>query len=529
MKTDETYLYLMLLAMAIFFHTQILKAQSPPPGATNYVKVQVPASMRTAPFDVDRYLTIPEKFEISVFARINGARFMATAPNGDLLVSVPSSGKVKLVRTTSGDPSITDFVSGLSQPHDIVFHKIGSTMYVYISEQNQINRYTYNNGDLTGQSREIVVSGLPDASLPELHGSYAHALKNIALDDNHKLYISIASSCNACTSDTESDPVRGAIYIYNADGTNGRLFARGIRNAEGLDFIPGTNTLWVVVNNRDNMVYPFNDGSGYYGQTLQWFVDNHPPEEFTRIDDGGNYGWPFCNPDYRTGMNNMPFIQDYDLNRDNSVVDCGSMDRIKKGIQAHSAPLGFMFLQDTDFPSNYKNGAVIGLHGSWNRTKETGYKIIYFPWDNYTQLPGDQIDLVSGFLNADSTASFGRPVDVAVNKEGDLLFSEDQNGTIYKLHYTGVTAVAEKSFVNSLSLFPVPASQSMDIKFTSAEMALLNITLFAPNGKEILKTNEAVMPGDNIFTLNTTYLSPGIYFLSVQKGEELCTLKVVIQ
>ncbi|MEJ7663152.1 MAG: hypothetical protein WKG07_28225 [Hymenobacter sp.] len=108
-----------------------------------------------------------------------------------------------------GPPLVTDFVTGLRQPHDLVFHTIGGTTYVYVSESNQINRYVWHTGDLTGQNREVVITGLPDASTPELKGNYGHQLKNIALDGNHKLYVSIASTCNACLSDTQSDPVRG--------------------------------------------------------------------------------------------------------------------------------------------------------------------------------------------------------------------------------------------------------------------------------------------------------------------------------
>ena len=156
--------------------------------------------MRWTPFHVDRYLTVPPDFTISVYARVNQPRFMAVAPNGDLLVSQPTTGKVLLVRPNGGGaPLISDFATGLSFPHDIVFHQIGTTTYVYITESHQINRYVYNAGDLTAHNRQIVVTGLPVASTPELNGTYRHRLKNIVLDDNHKLYVSIASSCNACS------------------------------------------------------------------------------------------------------------------------------------------------------------------------------------------------------------------------------------------------------------------------------------------------------------------------------------------
>jgi glucose/arabinose dehydrogenase len=393
--------------------------------------------MNYAPFNINRYLKVPPNFSISVYARIPNARFMALAPNGDLLVSQPGKGKVLIVRSNgTKDPIISDFVTGLRKPHDIVFHTINDTTYVYISETHQINRFIYNSGDITAKNREIVVTGLPDSSTSELKGAYGHELKNIALDSNHKLYVSIASTCNACKEDTVSDPVRGAIYQYNADGSEKRLLAQGLRNAEGLAFLPGTNDLWVVVNNRDNIAYPFNDGSGNYGKIISSYVDNHPPEEFTQVRDGGNYGWPFCNPnpDTSNGLNNMPFDQDYQFNADGSV-DCNAMDRISKGIQAHSAPLGLTFLQNTNFPSLYSTGVVTGLHGSWNRQKKTGYRIAYFPWNTTTNTPGDEMDLVSGWLVSATQEIWGRPVDMVVDQEGNLLISDDYSGTIYKLSY----------------------------------------------------------------------------------------------
>ena len=283
---------------------------TPPPGASVSATVVVPATMRSAPFDVARTLRIPPNFTIAVYTRILGARFMAVTPDGNLLVSVPIGGKVILVRPNgASDPLVTDFVTGLRQPHDIVFRTIGGTSYVYISETHQINRYIYTAGALAPGVRQVVVGGLPDATTPGLNGAYGHALKNIGIDASDRLYVSIASTCDVCLSDAESNPVRGSIYVYNADGSGGRLFARGLRNAEGLAVIPGTSTLWVVVNNRDNIPYPFNDPSGNYGRQFTGYIDNHPAEAFTRVRDGGNYGWPFCNPnpDTPAGLVNMPY------------------------------------------------------------------------------------------------------------------------------------------------------------------------------------------------------------------------------
>ena len=147
--------------------------------------------------------------------------------------------------------------------------------------------------------------------------------------------------------------------------------------------IPGKSAV-VVINNRDNIAYPFHndwngDGSDDYGKVMQTYVDNHPPDEFTRVRDGGNYGWPFCNPnpDSPSGMNDMPFDRDVQQNPDGTRLDCNTADRINKGIQAHSAPLGLTFLQGTNAPAAYRDGAVVPLHGSWNRSPH-GYKVVVF-------------------------------------------------------------------------------------------------------------------------------------------------------
>jgi uncharacterized protein (TIGR03437 family) len=414
-------------------------------------RLSVPDALKSGVFSTDRYLNIPPGFRISVFALVPGARFMAAAPNGDILVSQPGLGQVTLLRTATngGVPQAFTFVSGLQSPHDMVFHTINGTTYIYISEKNQINRYRYVSGDTAVRDRQVIIKGLPDSSTPELHGTYAHELKNIALDGDDHLYVSIASSCNVCADDTASNPVRGAIYQYNADGTGGRLFARGLRNAEGVRFLPGTNTLWAVVNTRDQVPYPFQDSTGNYGQLFWGYVDDHPPELFTAVRDGGNYGWPFCNSNPDQSFDHMPFDSDLDTNRDGHV-DCSKMDAPTKGIQAHSAPLGLLFLRDTLFTQPYREGAVIPLHGSWDRSHKTGYKVAYFPWSASTQLPGAQIDLVTGWLDDASQNAWGRPVGAVVDRTGSLLISDDATGAIYRLTYAPV-AVSAASGVAMLS------------------------------------------------------------------------------
>jgi glucose/arabinose dehydrogenase len=404
------------------------------PGATTTVTVTVPPSMRTSPFNVTRTLDVPTGFNIAVHARVSEARFIALAPNGDLFVSRPGSGTVSIVRPNqSGDPRVLTYVSGLRRPHDIVFATVGGVSYVYIAETHQINRFRYTPGDSVAGTRQVIITGLPDATTPGLGGQYGHQLKNIALDGAGRIYVSIASTGNISVNDLTANPVRAAIHLYDQNGQNRRVYARGVRNAEGLALAPGTSQLWIVVNNRDQIPYPFNDGTGNYGRVFAGYVDDHPPEEFIKVRDGGNYGWPYCNPNPNTpvGYDNMPFDLDYDTNR-NGTVNCATMDRVTKGIQAHSAPLGLTFLVGTQFPTPYRDGVVIPLHGSWNRSVKTGYKLAFFSWDLGTQMPtGPAVDLVRGWVVGNS--SWGRPVDAAIDPSGAMYISDDMSGTIYKL------------------------------------------------------------------------------------------------
>lgn len=398
--------------------------------------LEVPAALATSPFDKERSLVIPPGFGIRVWARVPKARFMALAPNGDVLVSIPSEGRIVLLREGAGSTAEQfDFATGLSKPHDMVFHTINNVPYLYFSESNRISRAVYQPGATQIGTREIVIDNLPDASAAELRGAYGHELKNIAIGPDDKLYVSIASSCNACAEDARHDPVLGAIYQYAADGTNARLFARGIRNAEGLDFLPGTNTLWVAVNNRDQIPVPLDidvngDGNSDLGKVIPSYVDANPVELFTAVRDGGNYGWPFCDQ-----LANGDIAPDYDTNRNGTQLACAAVDRASKAIRAHSAPLGMSFLHATNVPVAYRRGAAVALHGCWNCTAlEAGYKVIYYPF-NEAGIPGEEMDLVTGFVTSPVDRDvWGRPVDVIADARGNILISDDFAGAIYQLY-----------------------------------------------------------------------------------------------
>jgi glucose/arabinose dehydrogenase len=392
--------------------------------------VEVPSALREVPFDHDRILMVPPGFRISVLARIIAARFIMPLSTGEILVAEPGFGEILLVRPQAHGPAdVSVLIKNLKNPHGMALHPSNDRLYLYVGESNQVSRFLIAPGAASAGDRQVIVPNLPDSSSPELGGAYRHELKNLAIGPDHKLYVDIASSTNSDPVDTIGNPVRSAIYQYDLEGRGGRIFARGIRNAEGLAFVPGTDELWAAINETDDLHYPFRDGwhgAGSYG-------DDHPPDEFIHVKDGANYGWPFANPnpDSPNGLDNMPFAPNYQTNRDWSRYPESMFTRIDKGIQAHSAPLGMAFFHDSNVPELFRNGIAIALHGSWNRSRKTGYKVIFFPWQDGR--PGQQRDLVTGWLDDQSQNQWGRPVDVKPANDGSVLISDDYNGTIYRL------------------------------------------------------------------------------------------------
>ncbi|MBV8901414.1 MAG: sugar dehydrogenase, partial [Verrucomicrobia bacterium] len=180
---------------------------------------------------------------------------------------------------------------------------------------------------------------------------------------------------------------------------------------------------------------PWRRGDGDdFGKRLSSYIDDHPPDELIHVKDGADYGWPFANPDPDTpsGFDNMPFDPDYENNPDWRRFPESAFTRVDKGIQAHSAPLGMAFLQSSNVPEPIRHGLVTAYHGSWDRTRKTGYKVAYFPW-THDGRPGLQVDLVSGWLDDATQTVWGRPVDVKPGKDGALYISDDDSGTVYRL------------------------------------------------------------------------------------------------
>ena len=230
-------------------------------------QLQVPAQFQRGPFARTRELQLVSGFRIGVFAAdLPGVRTMAVAPNGDLYATLPRRGRIVALPDRDGDgvvDSVETVASGLDCPYGMVFREGG--LYVALSEQ--VVRYAYVPGEWTVGSPEVIVDGLPES------GCQPHHYRGLAIDGAGMLYVSLGSTCNVCI---ERDGRRGGVMQYRPDGTGERQYATGLRNPVGLTFDPATGELWTVVNERDLL------------------GDDIPPDMVTSVQEGADYGWPFC-------------------------------------------------------------------------------------------------------------------------------------------------------------------------------------------------------------------------------------------
>ena len=390
------------------------------------------AGTGTAPFDVTRQLQAPPGWTVTVWARVPGARLLAWTPDGRLLVSRPKSGDVVALVPGQGaaPPAQRTLIAGLNQPHGLVF--TGTTLYV--AESDQVDRFTYQAGKLSG--KRVVVDGLPDAKSPELHGAYAHALKSVAIGKDGTLYVSVGSTGNISAQDRGATPERATILRVPAAGGKATVFARGVRNGTGLAIDPDGG-VWTAVNNRDNIEYPH--GGPDKGKVLQSYVNDHPLEPLARLVQGRDLGWPYCDPepDLNPGRKNSPlsytgrpFVRDIQTNPDGTKLDCAALAPVEQGMGAHSAPLGLSFATSPGLAGAYGPGALVGIHGSWNRKPPRAPEVSFFAWRNGTL--GPQQTLLTGFQLKDGSR-WGRPVMAVQGPDHALYVSDDLAGAVYRV------------------------------------------------------------------------------------------------
>ena len=341
--------------------------------------------------------TVPAGFHVNVFATgFKVPRFLATAPNGDTFVADTGAGEIIVLR----DPQRTGaaqqrelFAEKLNRPFGIAFYED----HVYVGNTNEVVRFRYDKqtSKRTGEAEHVL-------DLPPGGGHFTRTIAFSA--DGTKLYVSVGSSSNI---DLEKDQRRAAVLVSDPDGKNSRIFASGLRNAVGLGIEPVTGAVWVSVNERDEL------------------GDDLPPDYFTSVKDGGFYGWPYS----YIGSNVDPRVKPQKA----ELVSSAIIPDVLLG--PHVAPLQFAFYTGNQFPEEYRGGAFVAEHGSWNRAARNGYQVAFVGFKD-GKAAANPIPFLTGLVPNPGGANVnGRPVGVTVAPDGSLLVSDDGACVIYRVSY----------------------------------------------------------------------------------------------
>lgn len=354
-----------------------------------------------------------------VASGIENPRVLRFAPNGDLFVANSAAGQLLVFPAAPGN-SIGQkqiFASGLNRPYGIAFYPLGDDPeWIYVGESDGIVRFPYTHGDIEASAEpEVIVSGIP---------SEHHWTRDVVFSpDGGTVYFAVGSGSNvgenmppepaggldawisehALGESWGPEERRATVLAYNPDGSNERVLASGLRNCSGMTIQPETGELWCVVNERDAI------------------GDNLPPDYATSVEPGAFYGWPW----YYIGDNEDPRLAGArpDLADDVTVPDVL--------FQAHSAPLNIAFKEDDSWGEEFAGDAFVAMHGSWNRGTRTGYKLVRLEMED-GEPTGVYEDFLTGFVTENGQV-WGRPVGVTFGPDGSLYFSEDGNGTIWRV------------------------------------------------------------------------------------------------
>jgi glucose/arabinose dehydrogenase len=420
---------------------KIAAADLPPPFATESAGND--PHIVTRPSDAE--LKVPPGFTVDEFASgLDHPREIRAAPNGDLFISESYKGQIRMLRAPDGAAKAQReeiFASGLTMPFGIAFWPPGpKPQFVYVANTNSVVRFPYRNGDLIARGpAETIVASIPAGG--RLRGG-GHWTRDIVFSkDGAHMFVSVGSRTNdvenlaardqpetqykqrhpmgygdsmvafgqhnglAGLLPTEKD--RADVLEFKPDGSGFRIFASGLRNCVGMAVNPVTDALWCSTNERDGL------------------GDNLPPDYITSVEAGGFYGWPW----FYIGGHEDPHHRGERPELKSRVIVPDVL------LQAHSASLEMTFYDAAQFPAEYDGDAFAAEHGSWNRSRRTGYKVIRVIMRG-GKATGEYDDFMTGFVTGSGDV-WGRPVGVAVGHDGSLFVTEDAHGTVWRISYHG--------------------------------------------------------------------------------------------
>ncbi|GAB1545251.1 sorbosone dehydrogenase family protein [Scytonema sp. NUACC21] len=345
-------------------------------------------------------LKLPAGFRINVFAKdLGNPRMLAVAPDGTIFVTRRQQGDILALLDPDRDGRVDEIqtvTSGYEYINGITIHQ--NRLY-FVTDRELYAADLYSNGAI-GEVQELI-NDLPDAG--------QHPNRTLAFGPDGMLYITVGSTCNACD---ETNPENATILRAQPDGSMRRIYAEGLRNTIGFDWHPETGELWGMDHGSD------------------WRGNEQPPEELNLLEEGANYGWPFCYGDRRPDVY-LP------ANPTGTTKEeyCANTKPPVLTYTAHSAPLAMLFYTASQFPEEYRNGAFVTMRGSWNRNPPSGYKVVRVRYEDGKPIEFE--DFITGFFNEEQLTQFGRPVGLAIAPDGSLLFTDDTNGVIYRVSYVG--------------------------------------------------------------------------------------------
>ncbi len=365
-----------------------------------------------------REVAIPVGWTAEVWANVPGARLATWTPDGRLLVSTGDRGDVvALAPQGDGAPEQSTFLTVRDNPQGLAFAQADGGDVLVLGESTRIVAFDYDDGAV-GNERSLT-DGLPGTG---------HGAKAVVVDDGD-VYFSLGSESNRDPADRESDPERAVIASVPLTGAEHSVVARGVRNGFGLDIAPD-GSLWTAVNQADNQPYPF-EGDGY-GAVNRDYVNENPIEQLTRATEGGDLGWPYCVPDAREGATRIPYVNDPEHNPAGDRLDCSALAPTAVGLPSHSAPLGLAFTHTTAAATTVGNGALIAMHGSWNREPPREPSVAFSAWDAGAATLTPPTTVMSGF-QLDDGSRWGRPVMAVPGPDGAIYVTDDHAGLVYRI------------------------------------------------------------------------------------------------